>query len=72
VEDSLFGPTLVKTVPVIYESSSALHSKSPSFYNKVKSALELKNSAGHLDTDTRAEVESVLFQIERFFYVGIR
>lgn len=71
VEDSFFGPTLIKTVPFMYESSSALHSHNPSFYAKVKSALELQKSTHHLDPQTQAEVETVLFQIQRFFSAGI-
>lgn len=72
VENSFFGPTLVKTVPFMYESSSALHSQNPSFYSKVESALELRKSSNGLDAVTQAEVESVLFQIERFFHVGVQ
>ena len=72
VENSFFGTTLVKTVPIIYESSSALHSHNPSFYAKVESALELKKTNANLDSTTQAEVASVLFQIRRFFNVGIQ
>jgi len=71
VENSFFGPTLVKTIPIIYESSSALHAHSPSFYGKVESALELKHSSDRLDPATQSEVASVLFQIQRFFHSGI-
>lgn len=67
VEDSLFGPSLIKTIPFIYESSSAVHPRNPSFYKKVESTLMLKNSHLKPTGDTRAEVELVLFQIERFF-----
>jgi uncharacterized membrane protein required for colicin V production len=72
VENSFFGPTLVKTVPILYESSSALHSHNPSFYAKVESALALKKANNRLDPSTQAEVESVLFQIERFFHSGVQ
>jgi membrane protein required for colicin V production len=71
VENSLFGPTLVKTIPFVYESTSALHPHNPSFYDKVESALELKKSSNRLNPDAQAEVESVLFQIQRFFHVGV-
>jgi len=66
VEDSFFGPALVQTVPTLYEGSSALHPHNPSFYNKVESALTLKNSKSRVTGDTRAEVELVLMQIDRF------
>jgi membrane protein required for colicin V production len=67
MEGSFFGPTLVKTVPFMYESSSALHAHNPSFYDKVESALVLKQGKGKMDSKSRAEVEAVLFQINRFF-----
>ena len=67
VQDSLFGPTLVKTIPVLYETSSALHPKNPSFYNKVESALTLKKSNFALNNETRGEVELVLLQFNKFF-----
>jgi len=67
VENSFFGPTAVKTVPLMFESTSALHSHSPSFYGKVESALALKKASVDLDSKTEEEVQAVLFQIDRFF-----
>lgn len=67
VQDSLFGPTLIKTIPFLYESSSPLHPRNPSFYNKVESALLLKNSHLQPKGDLRAEVDLVLLQIDKFF-----
>lgn len=69
VQNSFFGPTLIKTVPVMYETSSALHPKNPSFYNKVESALMLKKSSDKLPAEVKGDVDVVLFQIQRF-YVG--
>jgi membrane protein required for colicin V production len=71
VENSFFGPTVLKTIPIMFESSSALHAHSPSFYGKVQSALELKKAPGDIDPKTKAEVDAVLFQINRFFNSGI-
>ncbi|MEZ5359520.1 MAG: CvpA family protein [Candidatus Zixiibacteriota bacterium] len=67
VENSLFGPTLVKTIPVLYDSSSPLHPQSTSFYDKVESALLLKTSTQRVPTDHRAETEMVLMQINKYF-----
>lgn len=67
VENSFFGPTLVKTVPFMYESSTALHPHNPSFYAKVESALLLKHGDRSLGNDIQAEVDLVLNQIHRFF-----
>jgi Ca-activated chloride channel family protein len=69
IQDSFFGPTLLKTVPFIFESSSPLHPKSPSFIDKVESAMTLK--ATRLKEEDRQEVELVMMQIRRFFYDGI-
>ncbi len=71
VENSFFGPTILKTIPIMFESSSALHAHSPSFYGKVQSALELKKAPGDIDPKTKAEVDAVLFQINRFFNSGV-
>jgi len=71
MENSFFGPTVTKTIPIIFESSSALHSHSPSFYSKIQSTLELQNSSEGLDPETKAEIQAVLFQINRFFGNGI-
>ncbi len=69
VQDSFFGPTLLKTVPFIFESSSPLHPKSPSFIDKVESAMTLKST--RMKEEDRKEVELVMMQIRRFFYDGI-
>ncbi len=67
IEDSLFGPTLVKTIPVLYETSTPLHPEGSSFYGKVESALLLEKSTFRLDADLRAETELVLMQIHKYF-----
>lgn len=66
IQNSLFGPTLVKTIPVLYDSSSPLHPQSTSFYDKVESALTLKTSTQRVPIDHRAETEMVLMQINKF------
>jgi uncharacterized membrane protein required for colicin V production len=67
VENSLFGPTVIKTVPLMYESSSMFHPKNPSFFAKVESALTLTNSDSRVPSDDRSDVDMVLYQIHRFF-----
>jgi uncharacterized membrane protein required for colicin V production len=67
VENSLFGPTLIKTVPLMYESSSMFHPDNPSFFAKVESALTLKNSDSRIPSDDQSDVDMVLYQIHRFF-----
>lgn len=67
VEGSFFGPTMVKTIPVMYETTAALHPRNPSFINKVESALELRESSGRLSDDQKADVDLVMYQIKRFY-----
>lgn len=69
VENSMFGPTLIKTIPVIYESSAALHPKNPSFYGKVESALTLRKSNTPVPANETTNVDLVLYQINRFFNI---
>lgn len=70
MEDSLFGPTLIKTVPFLYESSSKLHPHHTSFFEKVESALMFKGSTHRMSPEARSEVDLVLYQIHRFFNLG--
>lgn len=68
-EASFLGPTIAKTVPLIFEATAKLHPKSPSFMEKVERTLLMapaKNGAFLLDED-RAQIYRVLYQIERFF-----
>ncbi|NMC44041.1 MAG: CvpA family protein [candidate division Zixibacteria bacterium] len=67
MESSFFGPTMVKTIPVMYETTAALHPRNPSFINKVESALELRESAGTLSDEQKADVDLVMYQIKRFY-----
>ena len=71
METSFFGPTLIKTVPVLFESSRVLHPHDPSFYTKVESALTLEKSQRKVPEADRNDVNVVLYQINRFFDIGI-
>lgn len=70
-EASFFGPTIAKTVPLMFESTSAIHPKNPSFIRQIENALLTRPSngstSGNLDADDRAEVYRVMYQIDRFF-----
>ncbi len=70
IENSLFGPTLVKTVPFLYEASGALHPNHPSFFGQVEKALTLKNSRIQVPPNVRSDVDLVLYQMHRFFNVN--
>lgn len=70
-EASFFGPTIAKTVPLMFESTSILHPNSPNFIQKIENTLlgtpGGRSGSGNLDADDRAEVYRVMYQIDRFF-----
>lgn len=72
-ENSLFGPSIAKTIPLMYDSTAKIHPKKPEFITQMENALMLENSSGgsngNVDKDRR-NVHKVLYQMERFFTSG--
>ena len=70
-EDSLLGQKVARTIPLMYNSTSALRPSQHSFMEKVEHTLLLAPSSGQagkdLLTEERQEVHRVLRQIEYFF-----
>jgi len=70
-ETSFFGPTVAKTVPLMFEGTSRLHPDKPSFMEQMEKTLlvapEETNRGGSEMDEHRMEVHQVLYQIERFF-----
>ncbi|HUV30354.1 MAG TPA: CvpA family protein [Acidobacteriota bacterium] len=70
-EASLFGSTVAKTIPVVYEGTSFIHPKNPSFMEKVENTLLFAPSGGQagkgLLDEERRQVHEVLRQIDYFF-----
>lgn len=70
-EASTFGPTVAKTVPLIFEGTSKLHPRTNDFMEQIERALLLTPSSGQsdrgLNSEDRADVYRVLYQLERFF-----
>lgn len=67
-ENSLFGPSIAKTIPLMYDSTAKIHPKKPEFISQMEGALMLDNSgssSGNIDEDRR-NVHKVLYQMERF------
>lgn len=73
-QNSLFGPTVAKTLPLIYESTAAVHPHNPKFMDKVEEALLYAPSGGkagkEMLTEDRQKVHEVLRQIEKNFVMG--
>ncbi len=70
-EASFFGPTVAKTIPLMFESTSALHPKNPNFMEQIENTLVIAPSRANTGTDLmsedRAEILRVMYQIDRFF-----
>ena len=74
-ESSMFGPVVAKTVPLMYEGTSALHPSRPSFMGQLEQALLVapnddKGGSRALD-EHRVQVHRVLYQMERFFTTSL-
>ena len=70
-EASFFGPTVAKTIPLMFESTTPLHKNKGNFIEQVENTLIVAPS--NVDTgkkmpeEERTEVYRVLYQIDRFF-----
>lgn len=70
-ENSLFGPTVAKTIPMMYDGTSMIHPKKPNFMDQIENALLIGSgstgSSRDILSEDRAEVYRVIYQIDRFF-----
>ena len=70
-EASFFGPTVAKTVPLMYEATSPLHPNNPSFMEQMENTLVVapteRSTRGNVPADDRADVYHVMYQLDRFF-----
>ncbi len=72
-ESSFFGPTMAKTLPLIYDSTNVLHPNKPTFLQQMEKTLMLESSQTANDADleeSRIQVHRVLYQLERHFITG--
>ncbi|HOP07114.1 MAG TPA: CvpA family protein [candidate division Zixibacteria bacterium] len=73
-ESSFFGPTVAKTIPLMFEGTSKLHPSKPSFMDQMEKTLLVspENSNNSQDVEEhRVEVHHVLYLIDRFFNTGM-
>ncbi len=67
-EASFFGPTVAKTVPLLYEGTSPVHPNNPNFITKIENTLLLTQTRTNRATEEdRMEVYEVLRQLRRHF-----
>ncbi len=71
---SFFGPTIAKTVPLMFEGTSKLHPNNQSFMGQMeKTLLVAPNESGGKSDDLdeyKVEVHRALYQMEQYFQVG--
>jgi membrane protein required for colicin V production len=73
-ENSLFGPSIAKTIPLMYDGTAKIHPKKPQFISQIEKSLLLENTSGGNSgevEENRRSVHKVLFQMEKFFASGI-
>ncbi|RKX29412.1 MAG: hypothetical protein DRP47_01840 [Candidatus Zixiibacteriota bacterium] len=68
-EDSLFGSSVAKTIPLMYEGTSILHPGNPNFIDKIETSLLVTQAQNDSDTapQDRDEVYWVLKNLRQFF-----
>lgn len=70
-EDSFFGPTVAKTVPLMFELTSPLHPDHPNFMDQIENMLVVapaqRSTRGQIKAQDRADVLRVMYQLDRFF-----
>jgi len=70
-EASFFGPTVAKTVPLMYEVTSPLHPDNPNFMEQMEKTLIVapaeRSTRQNIPAEDRADVYHVMYQLDRFF-----
>ncbi|MFH1688537.1 MAG: CvpA family protein [bacterium] len=73
-ESSFFGPTVAKTIPLMFNGSARLHPNNPSFMDQMEHTLldaPAQSANGQNSEEHRQEAHRVLYQMERFFDPGL-
>jgi uncharacterized membrane protein required for colicin V production len=70
-EDSLFGNTMARTIPLVFETTSPVHPRRTNFFEQMENTLLYAPSRGKVGKDMldqdRQQVHEVLRHMERFF-----
>ena len=70
-ESSFFGSAVARTIPIVYDNTSAVHPKKPAFMEQIETTLLVTTNQADPGsdglTDDRQKVHSVLRQIDRNF-----
>ena len=66
-EASYFGPTIARTIPLVYDNTSAVHPKKPEFMQQEESTLMIEPTSGANVSQDREEVHRAIYNIDRFF-----
>jgi len=69
-EESFFGPTIAKTVPLMFEGTAKLHPNNVDFMDQIEKTLMLNNrngNSGEILNSDKVEIYKVLYRLEKFF-----
>lgn len=71
-EQSFFGPTVAKTIPLVFEGTAPVHPANRNFIGKIETTLIEAQTANQEDTsdEDRLAVFEALHQMRRFFTTG--
>ncbi len=71
-ESSFFGPTVAKTIPLIFDGTSKLHPQTPDFMSQMEKTLMVYDGDGDsFMDDDRTDVYRTLYRMEKFFTTGL-
>ena len=65
-ENSFLGPSVAKTIPLLYDSTAKIHPRNPKFMAQMEKSLLIESPGGQPSED-RQQVQEVMYQMERFF-----
>ena len=74
---SFFGPTIAKTVPLMYETTSKIHPSKPDFMEQIEKTLLVTDNDKKWDDNgdlklERAEIHKVLYRMEQVFTTDLK
>jgi len=74
-EASFFGPTIAKTVPLMFEGTAKLHPHSPKFIKQIERTLLIKPAQENPDfsdmNEEKTQIYKVLYRLEKFFVTDL-
>jgi hypothetical protein len=68
-DNSFFGSTVIRTIPIVYDNTKAIHPRRPAFMGQIENTLLVapgKTTKGaNMPTEERQEVHRVIYHMDR-------